>query len=262
MSVSTFRRKVENVLLKPVNPASKGEVRRFRETEVLAVAMRIRGGDELAHDHAAPADDRGKIAARVFTLLDDGVHKVDVVKQLELDPLLVEELHGQWVRMRGMFVLTVDQVDQVDALVREWTDAVRLEPARSAEQLLARLGELRAAYARATRPCADCRKATPEICFPCRDRRVDIEKTRRQKMAEDAKTERARYAADTALLRPVGPARSPARAPRPAPYEARADVYAIPRAEPQRPPASPKGARPTTEIKAEWFDPNYKFPDE
>lgn len=202
MSISTFRRKVENVRITPIK---KGGVHLFRETAIL----------DLAAERAAPlppsspAEERGKTAARVFDLLDQQVHPADVVKKLELDPVLVGELHSQWLGMRRVFALTAEQADQVDATMREWlrdrsmplSTPSGLEPVRSGEQLLSRLGDLRALFSAAMSPCGQCKNAPRQFCRECCQRLADSEKTRRIQIVEEGKNLRAQYAADAATVR-------------------------------------------------------------
>jgi len=213
MSISTFRRKVEDVKITPIK---KGGVHFFRETAVLELAAAW-AAPEVAPPPAA--HERGKNAARVFDLFDLQVHPVDVVKQLELDPIVVDELHSQWLRMRRIFTLTPEQADQIEATMREWASdgsvihskPIRLEPVRSGEQLVARLEEMRAHFRAATYPCAKCKKAPRRFCSECCERLADSEKTRRIQIVEDAKTRRAQYAADTAVVRsPTRSRRMPA----------------------------------------------------
>jgi hypothetical protein len=48
----------------------------------------------------------GSIAAAVFELFDQGKNPVDVVKELHLDPRLVQQLYKQWVSLRGGFIVS------------------------------------------------------------------------------------------------------------------------------------------------------------
>jgi len=48
----------------------------------------------------------GEVAADAFTLFDEDVHPVDVVKRLRVEPEVVEALHQRWCRLRGLLTLT------------------------------------------------------------------------------------------------------------------------------------------------------------
>jgi len=99
VSESTFRRRIENVELTPIKD---GGVHRFAESEVLEVALRYRRDRQRGAAHQNGSDDRGKLAAKLFTAFDDGVSSVDAVKRFELDPAIVEALHVQWARCAGL----------------------------------------------------------------------------------------------------------------------------------------------------------------
>lgn len=85
LGVSTLRRR-EGDVLKPLVGADG--VHLFDEAEVRAVCVTLRGRATLG----ALGPSAGDTAADVFTLLDDGVHPVEIVKRLHLTPDVVNAL--------------------------------------------------------------------------------------------------------------------------------------------------------------------------
>jgi hypothetical protein len=99
VSVTTLRR-MEGTLLHP--QTGEGGVRMFDAEEVEAAVIRVRRRERPEEPET------GAVAAEVFTLFDEGVHPVDVIKKLLLAPNVVESLHVQWTRMRGHLVIPVE----------------------------------------------------------------------------------------------------------------------------------------------------------
>ncbi|HVW25472.1 MAG TPA: hypothetical protein VHC69_08875 [Polyangiaceae bacterium] len=111
MSVSTLRRR-EGDLIRPVVDANG--VHRFAESELRAVMVTIRHRETVAR----LGSDAGDIAADVFTLLDEGAHPAEIVKQLREAPETIMALHEQWARMRGGFVVLEDDARSLALTVR------------------------------------------------------------------------------------------------------------------------------------------------
>ena len=96
VSKSTVRR-MEGEQLKPV--VGPRNVRMFHEEQIrsLVVTRRAEFGS---------AQPSGELAADAFELFDAGVHPVDVVKKLRVEPAMIESLHQRWTAWRGMLVLS------------------------------------------------------------------------------------------------------------------------------------------------------------
>ncbi len=120
VSKTTFRRSIEGTLLPPeVGP---DWVHRFREEQVRELV--IQRGSKTA----APDAYNGNMAAAAFGLLDEGIHPVDIVKRLRLDPRAVEVLHRLWASMRDTFVVTGEvarKIEEVPWLRRPSSDSRR-----------------------------------------------------------------------------------------------------------------------------------------
>lgn len=97
LSLSTVRR-MEGVQLKPI--VGERGVRYFEETEIQTVLVRVRR-TRMPNDERAD----GALAAAAFTLFRNGADVVDVVKQLREVPEKIEQLFGQWKRLRGTILL-------------------------------------------------------------------------------------------------------------------------------------------------------------
>lgn len=106
ISKSSLRRREGN-LVQPIK-GPRG-VHLFDETEIKAVLVRRRGV------RADPALD-GDVAAEVFDRFDRDVHPVDVVKELRVAPDRVEQLHAQWTRLRGGFVVSKQEREQIESM--------------------------------------------------------------------------------------------------------------------------------------------------
>lgn len=110
ISVSTLRR-YEDELHPIIGP--KG-VRLFDEVTLRSAAGTLRRRRVL--ETAGPT--AGETAADVFTLLDEAVSAVDIVKRLRVAPDLVAALQSQWAEMRGGFVVSKDEAFDLGMLAR------------------------------------------------------------------------------------------------------------------------------------------------
>lgn len=149
VSVSTLRR-MEGTSLRPI--VGPDGVRLFRSEEVQELTVH-----RVRMEPQKPSEYDGATAARVFALLDDGVHPVDVVKQTQLDPRAVTALHKEWVRMRGGFIVSAEHVRDLEEL--NWIEGIF--PISDAAVLLENL------RASGPRPCIRCKRREPAICAPC-----------------------------------------------------------------------------------------------
>jgi hypothetical protein len=181
VSKTTVRR-FEGTLLKP--EVGVDGVHRFREEELRELVIRraSKSGPPDAYD--------GEIAGAVFDLLDEGVHPVDVVKRLRLDPRAVDALRRQWASMRDTFIVTGDEARQIEQV--PWLGGSR--PIRDGRGLLECLGYVdphdceRCEEELATL-CARCAKAmnpreADERAHGARERKNEHERQRRKGMWE------------------------------------------------------------------------------
>jgi hypothetical protein len=134
-----------------------GDVHFFDVAEVEAVFARNRAANR------APVASDGEIAADVFTLLDDGVNPVDVVKRTRIAPDVVEHLQTQWARMRQALLLPSEIRARVEAVLLGEEDA----PSDGWAFKTAR--DLETAIAKAVAPteCASCDKNVASLCRAC-----------------------------------------------------------------------------------------------
>jgi len=156
VSVSTLRRR-EGELLRPI--VGPDGVHMFDEAQVRAVTVTLRGRATLA----AMGPSAGDTAADVFTLLDDGVHPVEIVKRLRLTPDVVVALQDQWSRMRGGFTVGPDQAAVLGRLARSrvpTTAAVAVAALRARVETLLRMRQGSAS-------CWACGHQTASICEAC-----------------------------------------------------------------------------------------------
>jgi hypothetical protein len=118
VSASTVRR-YENVVAPVVG--SDG-VHRFTEDAVASLRSVIKRGEPTT------GEVDGATAAEAFTMFDDGVHPVDVVKRLRVAPRVVINLRDTWAEMRGSLVMVAEQVAQLAVMTGaeglETSDAV------------------------------------------------------------------------------------------------------------------------------------------
>ncbi len=155
VSVSTLRRR-EGDLLQPI--VDTDGVHRFAESEVRSVMVTVRHRQTMT----AMGPNAGEVAAEVFTLLDEAVHPVDIVKQLKIAPDAITSLHQQWAQMRGGFAVNRDEAKELAYLARSQVptnarDAVAQLTAR-AERLLRLNG---------TSACRFCGEKTACVCEGC-----------------------------------------------------------------------------------------------
>jgi DNA-binding transcriptional MerR regulator len=152
VSKSTLRRMEGGALAPVVGPKN---VRLFQEEHVQALVVTRRS---RAPDARAPGD----TAADAFELFDKDVHPVEVVKQLRVPPDLIESLHQQWARLRGLMVLSHDTTLKIQALLCDGEDT----PFPKNE---ATLLELTKKWVRdsSVRVCVQCTLEAAEFCRPC-----------------------------------------------------------------------------------------------
>jgi hypothetical protein len=96
VSKSTLRRMEGEQLMPVVGPKN---VRLFHEEQIRSLVVTRRA-------EFASTQPSGELAADAFELFDAGVHPVDVVKKLRVEPAMIESLHQRWTAWRGMLVLS------------------------------------------------------------------------------------------------------------------------------------------------------------
>ena len=156
MSVSSLRRR-EGELIKPI--VGPDGVHMFDEAQVRAVTVTLRGRATLA----AMGPSAGETAADVFTLLDDGVHPVEIVKRLRLTPDVVVALQDQWSRMRGGFTVGPEHAADLGRLARSrapTTASAAVAALRARVETLLRMRQGSAS-------CWACGHQTASICEAC-----------------------------------------------------------------------------------------------
>jgi hypothetical protein len=156
VSVSTLRRR-EGEMLNPI--LGPDGVHLFDEAEVRAVMVTVRGRAALA----ALGTSAGDTAADVFTLLDDNVHPVEIVKRLRLTPDTVSTLHERWATMRGGFPVSPTEAAELGRIAR----------ARVPKTAAVAIAQIRVRVAALTRmrqgsaTCHACGDKTASICETC-----------------------------------------------------------------------------------------------
>jgi hypothetical protein len=173
VSKTTFRRRFEGTVLKP--EVGVDGVHRFREERVRELVIQRSGT-------ASPDAYDGAMAAEVFSLLDEGVHPVDVVKRLALDPRAVEAIHRQWASMRDTFIVTGNEAREIEAL--PWVAGSR--PIRDGRQLVESLSDAD------PRLCAKCQDDHAAVCVKCASGMSGTEAKRRGVEAREQGNERER----------------------------------------------------------------------
>jgi hypothetical protein len=155
MSVSTLRRQ-EGRLVSPI--VGPDGVHLFDESEIRSVSVTVRHKQAIASSGPAA----GEIAAEVFTLLDERVHPVEIVKRLQLTPQVVVDLHEQWAQMRGGLVLNSDEV-------RDLAGSTRAPRAVSGRDLVGRVRTRVDALLRlkGSPACRFCRENAACACERC-----------------------------------------------------------------------------------------------
>jgi hypothetical protein len=152
VSKTTLRRMEGDSIEPVVGPKNE---RLFHQDQIQALVMTRR----TSVRETQPTDE---VAADVFTLFDEHVHPVDVIKQLRLAPKLVESLHQQWTRMRGMLVLSHQTTAAICEMLRDGEPAAL--PERDAELL-----ELTKKWVHESSPhtCVQCKGDNAEFCRAC-----------------------------------------------------------------------------------------------
>lgn len=149
VSTSSVRR-MEGSELQPIVGANG--VRYFAEEQIEAVYVRIRRTRTVV-----PEDDSGAVAARVFERLNAGTNPADIVKDLRLEPELVERLVEQWQRLAQAVLLTRDQARLIQR-------ALGGDPVVDEASLLAAIAE----YKRASPDyCERCNTGRSVHCLEC-----------------------------------------------------------------------------------------------
>jgi hypothetical protein len=152
VSKTTLRRMEGDSIEPVVGPKNEGL---FHQEQIQALVMTRR----TSVRETQPTDE---VAADVFTLLDEHVHPVDVIKQLRLAPKLVESLHQHWTRMRGMLVLSHQTTAAICEMLRDG-EPLPL-PERDADLL-----ELAKKWVHESSPhtCVQCKGDSAEFCRAC-----------------------------------------------------------------------------------------------
>ena len=152
VSKSTLRR-MEGEKLEPV--LGPKNVHLFHEEQVQALVMtrRTSVGDTQAI---------GDVAANAFQLFDENVHPVDVIKQLRIAPNVIDSLHQQWARLRGLLVVSPDMTEAISNMLRDGqagplpkTDAELLDLAKAW------------VYDASPRTCVQCKHEVADFCRAC-----------------------------------------------------------------------------------------------
>jgi len=152
VSKSTVRRMEGQALTPVVGPKN---VRMFREEQVQSLI-------QTRHSEtSSPPRLTGDVAANVFALLDEGLHPVDVVKRLCIQPELVETIHQHWCRLRGLLVLSTADVRELHDMLYDGTST----PPTTAAELLA-LGQ-KWVIEESHHHCKQCRAEHAAFCRSC-----------------------------------------------------------------------------------------------
>ena len=160
VSVSTLRRR-EGELINPV--VGPGGVHLFDEAEVRSTQVTIRRRQAVGS--IGPA--LGETAAEVFTLLDEKVHPIEIVKRLKLAPDVVESLQEQWTHLKGGFVVYEQEAQDLAIHSR----GVRAKSGHElAEQINARLQSLLRRHNSPT--CRICGESAACYCEKCVSERL------------------------------------------------------------------------------------------
>jgi hypothetical protein len=183
MSVSTLRRR-EGELVNPI--IGPDGVHLFDEAELRSVSVTIRHSRAVAS--IGPGS--GDVAAHVFALLDEGVHPVEIVKNLRLPPDVVMALQDQWARMREGFVVSHEQASDLALLAR---GRVAKSAAEAIDTLRARIAALlRLGGSSKCRFCGDqsaciCERCVIQTRGPLWTLQVELERQTDQAGAEQVR---------------------------------------------------------------------------
>jgi hypothetical protein len=152
VSKTTLRRMEGDAIEPVVGPKNE---RLFHQEQIQALVMTRR----TSVQETQPTDE---VAADVFTLFDEQVHPVDVIKQMRLAPKLVESLHQQWARMRGMLVLSHQTTAAICEMLRDG------EPLPLPEGNVELLELTKKWVCEASpRTCVQCKGDSAEFCRAC-----------------------------------------------------------------------------------------------
>jgi transposase len=88
--------------------------REIAKSELVSIAQISRILNEPKRkEEEVPSNQPGEIAAKVFSLLEDGRTLPEVVIQLRFEPKIVEDLYNKWIRLRGTDV-NYHNLDRLD----------------------------------------------------------------------------------------------------------------------------------------------------
>jgi hypothetical protein len=193
VSKTTIRRAEEDGDLSVAEVGAGGE-HLFDERELRRFALRYqqRHKSRRASHEGEAENARGLLAAQMFERFDQGSNPVDVVKELSFDPDLVEKRHEQWARMRGLLVLPPTHMEQ---FVNEMHVLFQVPPPKQAIRTseaftawtMSVADKASVLHARASKPCARCKRASPTTCDACTQ---DL-KTAQRTQLEEMKLRRA-----------------------------------------------------------------------
>jgi DNA-binding transcriptional MerR regulator len=169
-SVSTVRRLEAKRVLRP--KVAPDGVRLFPEEHVRELVVQRSTDTPEGYD--------GPTAAEVFTLLDEGVPPVDVVKRLKIDPRALSALLHEWARLRGGFVVTFEDRERIENRFSNQ------RPIPNADALFDLLGEADP-YG-----CVQCSNAAPKLCATCA-KAMNEREARQRAAAEKAKREQQEH---------------------------------------------------------------------
>lgn len=199
VSESTVRR-MEGATLTPIVGADG--VHRFREEQVRELTIR--------RVHLGPADPssyNGALAAEVFSLLDDGLTPIEIVKRTKQDPRAIAALRVQYAALQGGFVVTSADLSEIEAL--PWL--MGSFPVESGAQLVENL--------RSSAPdaCTICKLHDPKVCPPCA-KRLALKRAAALSLSTSTQTEKVNGQKRQAQLRrdalnatETGAAKAPSR---------------------------------------------------
>jgi hypothetical protein len=149
LSQSSVRR-MEGTVLQPI--VGPNRVRYFVEEHVEAVFIRIRHTQSVEQ-----TDIPGPLAAQVFERFRSGLNAVDIVKELRIDPELVEQLATDWQRFTSTMLLR-------DTEVKEVQRALRAKAITDSPSLLAAIADHKRG---AIDHCTRCENARASYCLEC-----------------------------------------------------------------------------------------------
>jgi hypothetical protein len=132
------------------------------------------------------ANASGELAAEIFSHLDKGMHPVDIVQKVPVNPDVLEGLITRYLRWRKGAVLTGVQVAAM-------SKAMGVELVGPGIDFIRRVQEVMKYF---RRPCVGCKRGRPRYCAGCvsareerlREKRTEglVEETRRDERADRA----------------------------------------------------------------------------